>query len=116
MKKLLLNMKIGKKMALLSISGAATIACLGGLSYWALGAVHSGVDQEQIESGKMMDAQRIGSDLGVVAIRNEKSRYAEVMTYCYAFDTINHFFLISEMIVPGSSTGTSAWGWIRAMS
>jgi len=66
MKKLLLNMKIGKKMALLSISGAATIACLGGLSYWALGAVHSGVDQEQIEARKMMDAQKIGSDLGVV--------------------------------------------------
>ena len=33
----------------------------------------------------------------------------------HTFDTLNHFFFISQMIVPGHPTGTSAWGLHRGM-
>lgn len=33
----------------------------------------------------------------------------------HTFDTLNHFFLISQMVVPVHRTGTSVWVWNRAM-
>jgi methyl-accepting chemotaxis protein len=66
MSKMLANLKIGKKLTLLVGSGIGPIVCLGALSLWALGAISSAVDQEQIETDKMMSAQRVASDLGRV--------------------------------------------------
>jgi methyl-accepting chemotaxis protein len=42
------------------------VLCIGGLSLWAIGAIRSTVEQQQIEADNMMSAQRVGSDLGVV--------------------------------------------------
>ncbi len=60
------NMKIGKKLALLLASGIGSVVCIGALSLWALSAVRSTEEQQQVESDKMMSAQRVGSDLGAV--------------------------------------------------
>jgi methyl-accepting chemotaxis protein len=64
--KLLENLKIGRKLALLVGSGVVPILCLGVLSLWALNAISSAVDKEQIEADKMMNAQRVASSLGRV--------------------------------------------------
>src|ERR1035441_10009164 len=66
MSKLLANLKIGKKLALLVGSGIGPIVCLGVLSLWAMSAISSAVDQEQTEADKMMSAQRVASSLGRV--------------------------------------------------
>ncbi|SPE37745.1 putative Methyl-accepting chemotaxis sensory transducer [Candidatus Sulfopaludibacter sp. SbA3] len=66
MSKMLANLKIGKKLALLVGSGIGPIVCLGVLSLWALGAISNAVDQEQAEADKMMNAQRVASGLGRV--------------------------------------------------
>jgi len=66
MSKMLANLKIGKKLALLAASGILPIVCVGVLSLWALGAISSAVNQEQAEADKMMIAQRVASGLGRV--------------------------------------------------
>ena len=66
MSKMLANLRIGKKLAVLVGSGIGPIVCLGVLSLWALGAITSAVDQEQAEADKMMAAQRVASGLGRV--------------------------------------------------
>ncbi|MGA2148915.1 MAG: HAMP domain-containing methyl-accepting chemotaxis protein [Bryobacteraceae bacterium] len=66
MSKMLANLKIGRKLALLAGSGIGPIVCLGVLSLWALAAISNAVDQEQAEADKMMSAQRIASGLGRV--------------------------------------------------
>ena len=48
-----------------------------------------------------MFRHKIGA--GVVAVRREGAMHA--------FDALNHFFLISEMIVPGSSYWNIGFGW-----
>jgi methyl-accepting chemotaxis protein len=62
----LANIKIGKKLALLLASGIGSVLCMGGLSLWALSAIRSSHQQQQVEADKMMSAQRAGSDLGVM--------------------------------------------------
>jgi hypothetical protein len=62
----LANIKIGKKLALLVATGIGSVLCIGGLSLWAIGAIRSTVEQQQIEADNMMSAQRVGSDLGIV--------------------------------------------------
>ena len=62
----LANIKIGKKLALLLASGIGSVICISGLCLWALGAIRSANDQQQIEAEKMMSAQRVGNDLAVV--------------------------------------------------
>jgi methyl-accepting chemotaxis protein len=66
MKMKLADIRIGKKLALLLASGIGAVVCIGGLSLWALGAIRSAVGQEHIEGDQMMNAQRVGSDLGTV--------------------------------------------------
>ena len=66
MSKMLSNLKIGRKLALLVGSGIGPIVSIGVLSLWALSAISSAVDQEQAEADKMMSAQRVASDLGRV--------------------------------------------------
>lgn len=60
------NIKIGKKLALLLASAIGSVVCICGLSLWALSAIRSTAEQQQIEADKMMSVQRVGSDLGVV--------------------------------------------------
>ncbi|HTS46528.1 MAG TPA: HAMP domain-containing protein, partial [Bryobacteraceae bacterium] len=62
----LANLKIGKKLALLLASGIGSVVCISGLSLWALSAIRNTAAQQQIEADKMMSAQRVGTDLGVV--------------------------------------------------
>lgn len=62
----LANVKIGKKLALLMISGIGSVLCMGAISLWALRAIRSTNEQQQIESEKLVNAQRVGSDLGAV--------------------------------------------------
>jgi methyl-accepting chemotaxis protein len=62
----LANIKVGRKLALLVGSGIAPIVCLGILSLWALSAINSATEQEQVEAEKMMSAQRVASSLGRV--------------------------------------------------
>jgi methyl-accepting chemotaxis protein len=60
------NVKIGKKLAILLATGIGSVLSIGAFSWWALGAIRTTSEQQQIESDKMMSAQRVGSDLGVV--------------------------------------------------
>jgi methyl-accepting chemotaxis protein len=62
----LANIKIGKKLALLLASGVGSLICMGGFSLWSLSAIRSSSAQQQVEADKMMSAQRVGNDLGVV--------------------------------------------------
>ncbi len=62
----LADIKIGKKLALILASGIGVSLCIGGLSLWALSAIRSTADQQQVESDKMVNAQRVGNDLGTV--------------------------------------------------
>jgi methyl-accepting chemotaxis protein len=62
----LANVKIGKKLALLLISGIGSVLCMGAISLWALRAIRSTNEQQQIESERLRSAQRVGSDLGAV--------------------------------------------------
>jgi methyl-accepting chemotaxis protein len=63
MAKILANLKIGRKLALLAGGGIGPIVCLGVLSLWALGAISSAVDQEQAEADKMINAQRAAASV-----------------------------------------------------
>ena len=60
------NIKIGRKLALLLASGIASVLCMGGLTLWALSAIRGSSEQQRIKSDMMLNAQRVGSDLGVV--------------------------------------------------
>src|ERR1051326_419009 len=62
----LANMKIKRKMVLLAATGSAGVICIGGLCLWGVASIRLKVEGAQFESGKMMAAQHIGSDLGVV--------------------------------------------------
>ena len=62
----LANLSIGKKLALLMASGIVPVLCIGSLCLWALAAIHKTAEQEQTQSEKMMDSQRVGSDVGAV--------------------------------------------------
>jgi len=62
----LANVKIGKKLALLLISGIGAVLCVGGISLWALHAIRGTNEQQQVESARLVSAQRVGSDLGAV--------------------------------------------------
>ncbi len=62
----LADITIGKKLTLLVAGALGSVLCIGGLSLWALRGIRSTADQQQIESDKMMSAQRAGSDLGAV--------------------------------------------------
>ncbi|MGD0298622.1 MAG: methyl-accepting chemotaxis protein [Bryobacteraceae bacterium] len=62
----LADIRIGKKMALVMASGIVAVVCVGALSLWAISAIRSSVGQEQTEGDQMMNAQRLGSDLGTV--------------------------------------------------
>jgi hypothetical protein len=66
MMRILANLKIGKKLALLLSSGIGTIVGLGCLGLWALNATRDTVGQEQFEAEKMLSAQRVASGLGRV--------------------------------------------------
>src|SRR5579872_4262273 len=60
------DIRIGKKMALVVASGIGAVVCVAGLSLWAIGAIRSAVGQEHVEGDQMLNAQRLGSDLGTV--------------------------------------------------
>jgi methyl-accepting chemotaxis protein len=60
------NVKIGKKLAIVLASGIGSVVCISGLSLWALSAIRSTGEQQQVESEKMSSAERVGSDLGAV--------------------------------------------------
>lgn len=60
------NVTIGRKLAILVITGIGSLLIVGGLSLLGLGAIRGTVQQQQIESDKLNNAQRIGSDLGAV--------------------------------------------------
>jgi methyl-accepting chemotaxis protein len=60
------NMKIGKKLAIVLASGIGSVVCISGLSLWALSAIRSTGQQQQVESEKMASAERVGRDLGAV--------------------------------------------------
>src|ERR1035438_9119763 len=62
----LADIRIGKKMALIVATGIGAVVCVGGLSLWAISAIRSAVGQEHTEGDQMMNAQRVGSDLGTV--------------------------------------------------
>lgn len=62
----LANVKIGRKLALLVVSGIGSMLCIGAISLWAVHAIRSTHEQQQIESDKLVSAQRVGSDLGAV--------------------------------------------------
>jgi methyl-accepting chemotaxis protein len=62
----LADVKIGKKLALLLAGGIGAVVCVGIVSLWAIGAIRSAVGQENVEGDQMMNAQRVGSDLGMV--------------------------------------------------
>ena len=64
--KKLANIKIGKKLALLLASGIASAVCIGAFSLWAVGAIHGSNSQQQVEADRMVRAQRVGSNLGLV--------------------------------------------------
>jgi hypothetical protein len=44
------NIKIGKTLALLLASGTGSVLCMGGLSLWALSAIRSSGQQQQVEA------------------------------------------------------------------
>jgi methyl-accepting chemotaxis protein len=62
----LANIRIGKKLALILSSGIGSLLLIGFLCLWALSAIHSTTQQEQKESERLINAQRVGSDLGAV--------------------------------------------------
>jgi methyl-accepting chemotaxis protein len=62
----LANIKIGRKLAFLLSCGIGPVICVGGLSLWALGDIRSTAAQQQIETDKTINAERVGSDLGLV--------------------------------------------------
>ena len=60
------NLSIRKKLALLLAGGIGPVLCIGGLCLWALTEIHNTAEQQQTESDKLMNAQRVGSDIGAV--------------------------------------------------
>jgi methyl-accepting chemotaxis protein len=63
MTRMFANLKIGKKLGLLLGGAILQLLCVSGLSLWALRAIHRAVDQEQVESEKMLMANRISADM-----------------------------------------------------
>ncbi len=62
----LADVRIGKKMALVIASGIVALVGVGGLSLWSISAIRDAVGQEHVESGQLMNAQRVGIDLGAI--------------------------------------------------
>jgi methyl-accepting chemotaxis protein len=60
------DVSIGKKLALLLSVGIASILCLGVLSLWALAVIGGAVEQGNLETDKMITAERLSSQLGHV--------------------------------------------------
>lgn len=62
----LADVSIGKKLALLLASGIGSVLCIGAFCLWALAAIHSASQQQQVQSDYLMNALRAGSDVGAV--------------------------------------------------
>jgi methyl-accepting chemotaxis protein len=63
------NLKIGKKLAISSLACVVQLACLAGLSWWALGESDSAASKALHYAHKMHLAQRLDSQLSELALR-----------------------------------------------
>ena len=63
----LANVKIGKKLGLVSGCSALLVLCLTGVALWSVQAIHAAMTASQSESQKMTQAEKISADLGGIA-------------------------------------------------
>lgn len=66
MKNVLVNWRIGRKLALLLGSGLGPAVCVAGLALWGFSAIRGAVGEQQASAERIMSAQHAAADMGRV--------------------------------------------------
>ena len=83
-RKMLRDVKIGRKLSLIIYGAIIQIVCIGGLGVWALSVIHSEAQEVEQETAKMLTAHRVAEDMARVSAQVGHVALSTQCTRCHS--------------------------------